>query len=575
MITLYWRNHIGNTKKAVLVYSPVDVDTTKIDVLYISRNFLVQKYFENGSVEIEPYPTLNDKDNYDFITWLGLNWFRDEKGIDISLCNGFSIGNVIARRVLSAFANDYRNYFSINKLVDQGYLIYASSNESESFKRVALSFNNNIEWYTPKAPAVNFDITPDPERTVFFQFPHIHPLSSIARLVQIYFLKYARKRQFLNISDWSSINQYNKRSDTLIFNSLKPWTGYYFNLNKDILQEANNYFPDILGLNLLNPERIKHLIDINWNNKMDLGLAIHFCKLVESEYQKGKEEFKRSFAIYKEAFNHYKPKAVIIPGETQFGYVIAAQIANMMNIRTILSIDGYQIVKNNSLYYKNKSGNKFLFDKFIVYGRAHKDLMILSGIPEEHCTVYKSPLLSFQCNIDKENPKYNAIIMCYNPNQLNPNTKWDQRGIIILEIINYLLSNDSLRVAIKIKGGSDDYVFYDNLLTIYDLKWNVDILNERMSTHFSKTEIVIGQISTAVFESNFNNVPYYIYEPYENGKTDEMINSSKIFKRKSISRNIKELSMNIKNKTPSVTANRNYMFDGPEISQSDFNHFIN
>ena len=577
MTTLYSRSHIGTTKIAVLVNSPFDVDTTNKDVLYISRNFLVQKHFENNSIKIEPYPVHSDKDNYDFILWLAHNWFRDGEGRDISSYNGISIGNIIARRLMSAFANDFRNYLSIKKFIDDGYSLLASSRESNSFKRVSKLFKDNIDWYKPQSSSIEFDITSDPERTVFYQFPNIHPLSGLARLFQRPFLNFVKRRSFINISDWSSINQFNKRNDTLIFNSLKPWKGFYLKFNKDILNEANNIFPKNLEYNILNPERINNLIHNKWNQREDIGLANHFCKLVDLEYQKGKEIFKKCFAVYKEALNYYEPKTVVIPGETHFGYVIIAHLAKTMKIKTILCIDGYQLVEDDSLFYKRRSGNHYIFDKFLAFGSAHKDLMINSGVKAEDCILSKSPLLSIPNKVKRNVYEFNAIIMCYHPKQLNPDITWDKKEMIVLNLIEFLQDNDFSRIAIKIKDGStkNDTIFFEKLFTIYEPKHKVDILTGPMSDHISKTELVIGQFSTAIFECSFSGVPYYVYEPHENGKNEDEINSAKIFNRKSISRNIKELSINIQNKTPSVTADRKIMFEGPQISQLDLDHFIN
>ena len=84
-------------------------------------------------------------------------------------------------------------------------------------------------------------------------------------------------------------------------------------------------------------------------------------------------------------------------------------------------------------------------------------------------------------------------------------------------------------------------------------------------------EKCIGQISSAILESSYLNKDYYIYEPYENGKTDEMINSSDLFKRYSISRNTEELKMNLINNMPSIIGCRENVYDGPELSTIDYN----
>jgi len=574
MIIRHLRERIETTKKAVLVNSHLDIESLKKDSTLFSRNFLVHHFITNKKKKIQTFPLPTNKDNYDFVVWLVLNWFRDEKGNDLSSSNGISLGNIIARRILSAFSNDLRNYFGIKKLIHENYTIFASRDESESFKRVASSFEENIEWYQPQNANANYDFTPDPERTLFHGFPDIHKLSGLARKIQKPILKFTKKRFLLNISDWSSIDQFKKRNDSLIMNSLLPWKGYYLNLNKELLHEANQIFPHIIDSDFLNPERIERLMGKKWN-EIDRGLAIHFCKLIQLEYQKGRDIFKRTFALYKEVFNYYRPKSVFIPGETHFAYVIAAHVADTLNIRTTLAIDGYQLVVDNSLYYKRKNGKSLLFDKFIAFGAAHSNILISSGVNEKDCIQCKSPLLT---NVKQEKTnkcKFDVIIMCYNPNQHNPNITWDIRGRIIIDIISFLQKNNYKRIALKIKDGSNDQLFYKKILESYNLDKNVEFLTGPTFKYINSTKMVIGQFSTAFFEFVFNRIPYYIYEPLENGKTNQMINSAKVFNRESISRSIRELEGNIHNNKPSVIADYDQMYDGTELSKINYNQLIN
>ena len=66
-------------------------------------------------------------------------------------------------------------------------------------------------------------------------------------------------------------------------------------------------------------------------------------------------------------------------------------------------------------------------------------------------------------------------------------------------------------------------------------------------------------------ESIYIDVPYYIYEPYENGTSDEMIENS-IVPWKFIARTPKEVLQNINNKN-SLLLSKDFLFSGIEISQ--------
>ena len=71
------------------------------------------------------------------------------------------------------------------------------------------------------------------------------------------------------------------------------------------------------------------------------------------------------------------------------------------------------------------------------------------------------------------------------------------------------------------------------------------------------------------------NKDYFIYEPYENGKTDEMINSSDLFNKKTISRTSDELEINIRNGIPSIIGDHNKIFDGIHASKINLSTMIN
>jgi hypothetical protein len=84
-----------------------------------------------------------------------------------------------------------------------------------------------------------------------------------------------------------------------------------------------------------------------------------------------------------------------------------------------------------------------------------------------------------------------------------------------------------------------------------ELNVKADILLGKFNNVLGKTNAVIGGISTAVAESAFVGIPYFVYEPLENGNSDEWVNSSVVISRESIARNSNELRNLILGKKPS------------------------
>jgi hypothetical protein len=117
-------------------------------------------------------------------------------------------------------------------------------------------------------------------------------------------------------------------------------------------------------------------------------------------------------------------------------------------------------------------------------------------------------------------------------------------------------------------------LFYKKILESYNLDKNVEFLTGPTFKYINSTKMVIGQFSTALFEFTFNRIPYYVYEPLENGKTNQMINSAKIFNRKSISRDINELENNLKNENGSIILNYDDMFEGKALSKINYDQFL-
>ena len=105
-----------------------------------------------------------------------------------------------------------------------------------------------------------------------------------------------------------------------------------------------------------------------------------------------------------------------------------------------------------------------------------------------------------------------------------------------------------------------------------DLDYTIDCLNGYFHEHVLKAKCIVGQMSTAVIETVYHGIPYYIYEPYENGRPDEMLNSSKIFSLDTIARTPEQLKRLISEGKGSVFASKDYIFDGESFSNIDLRH---
>ena len=94
-----------NKKIAVLINNPSDLDYLESkfsnNSTFIARNYITN--YKTGSKVISYFKILDNGhgENYNIVLHMALNWFRDHSGNDLSINKGISIGNIIAKRILS------------------------------------------------------------------------------------------------------------------------------------------------------------------------------------------------------------------------------------------------------------------------------------------------------------------------------------------------------------------------------------------------------------------------------------------------------------------------------------------
>ena len=136
------------------------------------------------------------------------------------------------------------------------------------------------------------------------------------------------------------------------------------------------------------------------------------------------------------------------------------------------------------------------------------------------------------------------MVMAYYPNQHNTNTRWDKRVKTVVDIVRCVLNSGETNVLIKIKDGSTSSLelkFYMECFSRYGLSNKVEIITGELNQHAFSVKYIVGQISTALFESICADIPYYIYEPYDCGVLDADIETSVLIKPKDVFRDLKNL----------------------------------
>ena len=535
------------------------------DLDYIASDYITYEWLKPSNVKyLYEEESSGSDEKLNNIYRASLNWYKNSDGRNIFTHNGVSFGPVIARSVSSSFANDYRNYIAFKRLLEKYDGIYLNEKSAPSFHRVASIFEDKISWYDFEEE-INIHRASSPVRTVINQFPIIHPLSKYIRLLQkpiMFFLK----NKNLIFSDWTYDSIFKKRKDCLLLNSMRPWQGYYLFEYEYFTKESEQTFPDEIPLDLINLNRVcKRFCELNigWDD----DLIKLFTATIIRVYRNSFKHLRRTYILYKTLFSYYKPKSIVIPGETHFAYLIAVQIARGLDIKTILAIDGYHISKDESCHFFLEKKGDYVFDKYVAYGNAHKDLLVkYEGIPESRVVVSRSPLV---CSIRKKAcSKYNnyVIVVAYSPTQTNPDSRWDKRLKIAYDIVKCIIKTDDTKILIKIKSGSEsEYSFYHEYFSRFNLLNDIEIVGGDFNEYVGSAKYVVGQLSTSLFESIIAKKPYYIYEPYENGLPNSSLSSSSLVQLKDVSRNINELEVAIVNGRSYHLDDNKYVVDGPGL----------
>ncbi|HIF15601.1 MAG TPA: hypothetical protein EYQ86_09960 [Bacteroidetes bacterium] len=513
---------------------------------YVSLKGLGVKYLYDSTIDITNAP--ND------LEFLSMNWYRNDKGFDIFSKDLISFAPAITRRVFSSFANDYRNYYAIKKLFDDYDLVYLSKYAELSFIRTAKVFENRVKWYESEK-RYEYPDTSSPERTVINNPSNKFIIASkIAYIFQSLFIRLIRKNTLV-LDDWTYREEFSKRDDCLISNYYLPWKAFYFSYSRDVMPESKLIFPKVILSDAFNSGFIKDKLSkehFSW----DQDLVELFVSTVFRVYTESYVVLRQTYSVYSKLLSHYRPNTVVFPGESYFSYIIAAQIAKKCKIKTVLAIDGYQVLKERALFFYDYNNKNLLFDKYVAFGESQRKLYDKhQNIPSNQVVVAQSPIINKLTADNDINYKYDAIVMSYLPNQHNPNARWDQRYKITIDAVKVIHSLGLNSVAVKIKDGVNrdkEIQMYKNHFTDSDQSYCPDIIIGEFNQYLSKTKFIVGQISSALFEASCKKVPYIVYEPYDNGVTDYSLKESILINRDSIARDTHELGEMIRRKETSV-----------------------
>ena len=309
---------------------------------------------------------------------------------------------------------------------------------------------------------------------------------------------------------------------------------------------------------------------------MNRELTYLFIKNLEDEYKNNRQKIVFTCALYHSLYKFYQPKSIIISGMQAFYNIIAIQVAKKNNVKTKFCVDGYTPAFYKPDWFKNFDNTDYLHDEYYAFGQGMSEIFTeYLSIDKKSINIIQPPIFDIyksKKNYNKNIKKYDVMILAYTSNLLNPSVVWDNQLFIESDILYVLNKLNTKNIAIKFKNGPKQFTAQQkrNLIDYkkiikkkYNLdikKINVEFIHEKeLNEVIYDTKLLIGQISTAIIESLHIQTPFIIYEPSISGTPKEIIETSKIYSKENVAKDIIELEDMILNKRSSLEISKDLL----------------
>ena len=460
------------------------------------------------------------------IRYLAYNWFRNSDGADQTVVGGVSLGETIASTLWCGFASIAHFYQQFSTSSQTDLSINLPSDSSRLMERVAAVFFET----TSTAPAIgNY---PCDELLVHKMHVPIAPLSSIFRFVQRPFRFWIRRKRTLVVPHAFTKQALRKNGESLEIFRKSIFLGAAPRLKKKFIRDGETIF----GQGLVDSFSYRRFVETLKRQNADWDRAlIDLCvAYAEEVYVEMRPHMIACFALYSDLLENYKPDVCVLPPDSFPIFVIMHQVCRMREIRSLSYVDGYPLI----IFWpiaRDQLGEDWIVDHVAAYDLEHKDAILKLGFPESRILLAESPFSKLQI---RNTVVYDFIIMSWFANCFSMDSDHTSPVVTMKSVLDVVISRGAKSIAIKIKSGDEKrYV----IPLIKDLPISVDILEGNFYEHVNKTKAVIGGISTAWKECACAEIPYFVFEPYANGYSDEWINRSLVVKIHNVARTPDEL----------------------------------
>jgi len=465
----------------------------------------------------------------DQIKYLTYNWFRSECGVDESIVEGISMGETIAPVVWQGLAHLSFEYFQCKGSNEER--VHLATDSSRIRFNVNKRFNKMVVAQDEVGHFRGEESYLEVEK-----IPHVL-LRKLFRLLQLFAKRFiVGKRLFIDSRMTQSLESSNSSSIRIYKKSLLA--GAVPVIKKDHLLYFERAIPKNLSF-LDVAERLK-VLNENLDIKLDALLVTLFSEYIEEKFIEMRSGMIQAIALFKDIADFYKPKSCVIPTDLFPNFLIYAQICRNKNIESIGAMDGFPSISISPIA-RGIRRDDWLFVKFIAYGRAHQRSIENLGYLAENIILCQNPLKIDGLTSEK---KYECIIFTWFPNVFSCSSDHQSTPSTLRSAIKSVTELGARRIGVKIKTDAE-LGYVNKVAAEFEHISEIYILTGATRTHLLNCEFAIGGISTAIAEASINQIPYYIFEPLENGYSDAWISKSDWLTPSRISRNFDELQSSI------------------------------
>jgi len=546
----------------------------KNSIFLVSDFSLYLRLKNNGAIYLFEY--LEKIKNRNFCNNFSLFWFRNKKKIDLSVFKDISIGRFVNRNFIFKFLDIIKLDYCLAINIKKYQKVVLFKNNSPLNHYTKLIQNSNIKFnkkiiFIKKVKKNNTTCDAFADRGMFKKISISH-WSKFIILFQN-FIIFLIKKKALYFTDWSSKIYFKNSNFFLKLNSVFFWNGFYYRFDKKKYFLNKKKFKGIFSNQIYNKNNIKEIFYKSRIRYKSYYINI-IDNLLKAIFKKQKDLFLYNITCFEDLFQRYKPKYIVVPDCTNSNNSLLIDLSSIYDCKIIFLVDGYQAVIDYFSFPLNKKGNDISCDYILCPGSAYYDLVRAHKIRANKLITIDSPVVM---NFKKVSYPihYDALIVGYMPYTRGLNVTWDAYLKAELEILDVLSRLGFKNIAIKIKEGSIESInqmprsireYYDLYDLYFKKKLNLNLNFEYglFSECVKKAKIVIGQLQTSAFETAFQNVPYYIFEPIYVG--NENLIKSPLVRLNYFARDKKRLFYLIKSKKKSLISNKNYLFKGLKIS---------